>query len=397
MILRSLTFKFFGFLLLLGGCAVGSAVYIFERTQSFPPSVIYIGIPSLFLMILLYFIFLVSSPVFRLTSEVKHLLTGKKYQRLNPHSADEIGVLTHFFNKITLSVENISKDIIENKKLMSEIDIARRIQQDILPSKAPDILGLDVVARTRPAAQVGGDSFDFLKQNNNMIIYIGDVTGHGVPAGLVMMVVNTLIHAFARHGMFPHEILTKINTILHQRLKSQQFMTLVMLRWDEVKQQMHYIGAGHEYILIYRAQKRIVEKIPTGGIALRMAPDLESFIEEKNISLEENDVILLYSDGITEGKNPKGEMYSVDTLQESFRKYCVKGGTAERIFDGVTKDFSTFMEEYEKQEDDITMIVVRKLPSGEKVRTPVQLNIGGLVDTHTGESGLEKRRWEWER
>ncbi len=391
---RSVTFKFLAFLILFAGLLAGGALYFYRDTGLVPLVIVHTGIGALSVVMLIVFLTVVSSPLFRIVRQIKFLLTGKKYRRLVSRSYDEIGIVTHFFNKITESLESISSDITEKQRLTSELDVAQSIQRDVLPKKAPALLGLDVVARSRPAAEIGGDSFDFLQQEHQTLIYIGDVTGHGVPAGLVMMIVNTLIHAFSKQDLYPHEILTRVNSILHQRVSAQQFMTMVMLRWDEKRQKMYFIGAGHEYILVYRAKEHTVEKIPTGGIALRMTPNIENFIEEKHVSLNENDVLLLYTDGITEGKNPGGTMYTVERLEETLKKHGFRA-SAEKIFDAITSEFSTFIGDYVQQDDDITMIVIKKLPEGEVSRRQVKLTIGGFGKTDTPDK--KEKRWEWQK
>jgi serine phosphatase RsbU (regulator of sigma subunit) len=148
--------------------------------------------------------------------------------------------------------------------MSSELDIASQIQNDVLPKKAPEIKGLDIVAKTRSAAEVGGDCFDFMQKNENFYIYIGDVTGHGVPAGLVMIMVDTLMHAWSQTAKNAEEILVQINHFLHQRMSSQRFMTLVLLRWNELEQKLYYTGAGHEHILVYRHKTKTIEAIRSG-------------------------------------------------------------------------------------------------------------------------------------
>ena len=203
------------------------------------------------------FLFDVAIPIVRLAKQVNNLLTGKQYQRLPPTSVDEIGMLTHFFNEITRDLEKISYDLKERRRMSSELDIAAQIQKDVLPKKAPNSPGLDIVAKTRSAAEVGGDCFDFLSSNDGKqtYIYIGDVTGHGVPSGLVMMMVDTIINAMISMGLHSsRDVIVNTNTLLEPRISSRLFMTMVMLRWDAEQQKMYYTGAGHEHILHYKAK-----------------------------------------------------------------------------------------------------------------------------------------------
>lgn len=256
-----------------------------------------------------------------ISREVKALLTGKRYNRIIPTTIDEIGIFTHFFNEITLNLEKVSTDLKEGKRMSSELDIASQIQNDVLPKEAPEINGLDIVAKTRSAAEVGGDCFDFMQKNKNFYVYIGDVTGHGVPAGLVMIMVDTLMHAWSQTAKNTEEILIQINHFLYQRMSAQRFMTLVMLRWNAVEQKMYYTGAGHEHVLVYKIKDQSVEAIRSGGIALRMIPDISAIVKEKEVNMEEGDVIVLYTDGITEAKNKNGEMYGLERFKTSLKKH----------------------------------------------------------------------------
>jgi len=153
-------------------------------------------------------------PIMKISHEVKLMLTGKDFKRIKPSTIDEIGVFTYFFNQISSNLETIADDIENNKRLISQLDVASEIQRDILPKESPSIEGLDIVANTIAADEIGGDSFDLLQHKDDTYIYIGDVTGHGVPASLVMMMVNTLITAFAESGHGMKEMITKTNAIL---------------------------------------------------------------------------------------------------------------------------------------------------------------------------------------
>lgn len=195
------------------------------------------------IVVLSFFLRYIGKPLEKISREVKALLTGKKYHRIIPTTIDEIGIFTHFFNEITLNLEKVSSDLQKGKRMSSELDIASQIQNDVLPKEAPEIKGLDVVAKTRSAAEVGGDCFDFMRKDENMYVYIGDVTGHGVPAGLVMIMVDTLMHAWAKLAKTSEEILIEINKFLVQRMQAQRFMTLVLLRWNEIEQKMYFTGA----------------------------------------------------------------------------------------------------------------------------------------------------------
>lgn len=345
-------------------------------------------------LLLIFFVFVwnIFIPLSRVVKQVTNLLTGKSFKRITPSTIDEVGVFTHFFNEITQDLEKISYDVKERRRMSSELDIASNIQRDVLPKEAPEAPGLDVVAKTRSAAEVGGDTFDFLTSadGNQVFIYIGDVTGHGVPSGLIMMMVDTIVTAMVYQGVASgQELIAHTNYLLHPRISSRLFMTSVMLRWDKPNQQMYYTGAGHEHILVYRKSKEKVESIPSGGIALGMIPDVSKIVQEKPISLEIGDSILLFSDGITEAKNQTGEMYGLEKLQKTFRRNGYKP-SAEAIFDGLTKDFSDFVGEY-VQIDDITMIVIKYMGkdfASQKVKL--------TVSKEEGQGATKSKKWNWD-
>jgi len=357
----SLTKKaLFLFTLLVGALVVGAVMLFREQVDTVSIHLFLGSFVGLLILLFLLFLFDVVVPLKRVAKQVRNLLTGKAYHRVDPMTIDEIGMFTHFFNEITKDLEKISYDVKERRRMSSELDIAAQIQRDVLPKEAPMSPGLDIVAKTKSAAEVGGDSFDFLQSpdGNQTFIYIGDVTGHGVPAGLVMVMVDTLIHAAVSMGLAnSKDVLVHTNAMLTPRISARLFMTLVMLRWDAAQQKMFYTGGGHEHVLVYKAKEEKVEAIRSGGIALGMIPDNSKIIAEKEIPLELGDAIVLYTDGLTEAKNQSGEMYGLKRMSDSLKKNGYLP-SAESIFDHVTQDFSKFVGEY-VQIDDTTMIVIK--------------------------------------
>jgi serine phosphatase RsbU (regulator of sigma subunit) len=343
------------------------------------------------LIVLILYILDIVVPVNRLTDEVSNLLTGKNYKRIDPTTIDEVGVMTHFFNEITKDLEKISYDIKERRRMSSELDIAAQIQKDVLPKTAPETPGLDIVAKTKTASEVGGDIFDFIPSpdKNNLFIYIGDVTGHGVPAGLIMMMADTLMTSMVYKGdATGRDLVVNTNCLLGPRISSRLFMTSVVLRWNKKDQKMYYTGAGHEHVLVYHTKTEKVDAIRSGGIALGMIPDVSKIAQETEIPLEIGDTIVLYTDGITEAKNKTGEMYGVTRIADALRKSGYRP-SAENIFDSITKDFANFVGEY-VQIDDITMIVIKYLGK-DAATSRVKLTVG------TVEQQLEKKSkiWNW--
>jgi sigma-B regulation protein RsbU (phosphoserine phosphatase) len=248
----------------------GAAYYYWDSELAFPLSYTLIGLGVFFLLVSAIICKLVNSPLRKITKQMKLILTGHNYKKLSSGRIDEIGVIAQFFNEITENLEVISKKLKEGGRMSDELSVASEIQQKLLPTESPQVPGLEVVTKARPAVEIGGDSFDYIQSKDATYFYVGDVTGHGAPAALVMMMVNTLLHTYSEMYQSTYDIIVNTNKQLKPRIKSSMFMTMVMLKWDHLKQKMTYVGAGHEHILIYKAKTGEIESKESGGIALGM-------------------------------------------------------------------------------------------------------------------------------
>ncbi len=346
---------FISFFVIAGGIfTIG--LYIFHQ-RSIPSS-------SIILLCLLFTLYFgavywneVSRPLAAILPEIRALLTGKKYKHIYTKRVDEFGIISHFFNEVTRNFEKVAKDIKEEKRMLDELEIASSIQKEILPPQTPLIPLFEVVAKNKPAAELGGDSYDFITKGDNTFLYVGDVTGHGVPAALVMMMVNTLLHTLIEVYESAYDVIVMTNKQIKNRIKATMFMTMVMLRWNNAEKKMYYVGCGHEYIIIYRAATEKCEVRQSGGIALGMVADNSKLVKEQEIPLEKGDVIILYSDGIVEGKNMAGEMYGLNRLIMATELYG-RQYSSDGIVNYIARDFSRFVENH-IQEDDITLIALK--------------------------------------
>ncbi len=366
---QSFLLRIFIYFLFLGALLTG-AVYFLYRTGQKVVSLEIFAVTSgilLVLMLLIYFYEIVR-PIRAILEQIKALLTGRKYRRIYTKRLDEIGIFAHFFNEVTKNLEKVAIQIKEGKRMLNELEVAGQIQKDILPAENPKIPGLDIVAKTRSAVELGGDNFDFITVKDNSYIYIGDVTGHGVPAALVMTIVHTLIHTFVEMYDNAFDIVVNTNRRLKTRLKATMFMTMLMLRWNGTSQKMTYVGSGHEHIMVYRAAAETCEVKPTGGIALGMVPDNSKLIKEIDLPLEKGDVIVLYSDGLTEGRNMNGEMFTMERLKKSVEKYATQYGSEGIVFH-VAQDYSHFVQDH-IQDDDVTLIAIRYVGMEAKIEAP---------------------------
>jgi serine phosphatase RsbU (regulator of sigma subunit) len=329
-------------------------------TQEKTESLVLIILGLYFISSLIAFVVIISRPMHVVLKEMKAMLAGKTYHRIYSKRIDEWGVFGYFFNEVSKNMENISHTVQEGERMSSELTLATDIQKMVLPQEIPQVPGLDIYASTRPAAEIGGDSFDIIRsKHDNTFLYVGDVTGHGVPSGLVMMMVNTLLDTYIELYQSAYDVLVQTNRMLKPRIQSTMFMTLAMLRWDETRKEMFSVGCGHEHIATFHKTSNVTELRKTGGIALGMVPDNSKIIKEDPTPFEVGDFIILYTDGIAEAQNTSGEMFGVKRLQDLITKHAPQSPTAQDLFTSVMKEFGTFVED-QVQNDDITLMVIRR-------------------------------------
>jgi len=276
-----------------------------------------------------------------------------------------VNTLISFFIK-SLQILKVFKDELrDGRKLRSEVEIASEIQKHILDKEAVAAPFLEIAMATTPATEVWWDSYDVIEwKDKNYYIYVGDVTWHGVPSGFVMMMVNALISALSLGELNGATILANTNRILKPRVKQNMMMSAVMLRWDAKNKMMYYTGAWHEFILVYKAKEQKVYKVKTWWVALGMVKDSSKILKEQQIAFEPDDVIVLYTDGISEARyrsDQDGVLFWVDRIIESIIK-CGRRDAA-TIFQQITIDLSAFMGYKHKQYDDITLVVVQYVPT----------------------------------
>ncbi|MBT7736069.1 SpoIIE family protein phosphatase [Candidatus Peregrinibacteria bacterium] len=290
--------------------------------------------------------------------QMQALLAGKPYQQIFTRRTDEYGILAHFFNQVTAGLGEVSSDLKDRRRMIDELTIASQLQRDILPLSSSDVDGLQISAKNRPATEVGGDSFNIFTKKGKTYIYIGDVTGHGVSAGLIMTMVNSLMSVFSDLHDTAYDVMVQVNKYIKQHIKKAMFMTMVLLSWDNLNKKMTFVGAGHEHILVYRAATGQVDAVLSGGVALGMVPDNSKIIKEKQLELEEGDVVILFTDGITEARNKDGELFGLESLKKAIVEYAPEY-SADGINYHIAKDASNFMKGH-KQDDDMTLIVMKR-------------------------------------
>ncbi|MEA5536271.1 PP2C family protein-serine/threonine phosphatase [Crocosphaera sp. XPORK-15E] len=249
----------------------------------------------------------------------------------------------------------------ENLRLSAEIEITRRLQQMILPKaeELEKIEGLDIAGFMEPATDVGGDYYDVLNYNGRVKIGIGDVTGHGLESGVVMIMVQTAIRTLMTHNETdPFVFLSVINRTIFdnvERINSDKNLTLCLLDYEN---NCLRLSGQHESLILVRkgGEVEIVDTIDL-GFPVGLEEDISDFLGETEIWLNAGDVVVLYTDGITEAENPSGELYGLDRLCEIVSQNWEY--SAQEIKEAVIKDVRQHID-YQTVYDDITLLVIKQ-------------------------------------
>lgn len=242
--------------------------------------------------------------------------------------------------------------------LWGEMKIAKKIQQSLLPENI-ELGNYALTAFMSPADEVGGDYYDFIQTRfGESWVAIGDVSGHGVESGLIMMMTQTSIYSIVNSipGYKPSEVLTYTNTVIRNnisRLSINRFMTIFAIKLDDAGLT---VAGKHMDIFIHRKKTNTVDSVNIEGTWLCLARDISDFLQDYFIPIESGDTVLLFTDGVTEAINVDGDMFGEEKLMDFFAKnvHLDEGQLVKRIFNEVV----TYQD---KQLDDITILVLRKL------------------------------------
>lgn len=252
-------------------------------------------------------------------------------------------------------LKSAQEQLIEKEIIEKELEVARTIQQSILPRQLPEVSGYSLGAIMCPARQVGGDLFDFIPLDAGKLgILIGDVSDKGVPAALYMAVVRSLVRAEAVHTADPAAVLQTTNKHLLDMGHVDMFVTILYGILDLEQGAFHYARAGHEIPLLFDAAGTPVEVRQGRGMLLGVFPDPE--LDEQTIQVPTGGTLLLYSDGATDMLNPSGKQFGLAFLIQAVQDN--QGSSAQGLCTSLLDMLQTFQGQAD-QADDVTLVAVR--------------------------------------
>jgi serine phosphatase RsbU (regulator of sigma subunit) len=251
--------------------------------------------------------------------------------------------------------QRLKQEAHARERIEQELHVARRIQQASLPREVPELEGWEISPYYRPAREVGGDFYDFhLLPEGRLGLVVGDATGKGVPAALVMSTTCGMLQLAAQASYYPSpaEVLERVNETLLARIPPSMFATCFYAILDPKSGHLRYANAGHD--LPYLKRKDDAWELRATGMPLGLMPEMS--YEEKETILEAGEAALFYSDGLVEAHDPKGEMFGFRRLQALIAEH----GEVRSLVDFLMEELYSFAGERWEQEDDITLLTLER-------------------------------------
>ena len=267
-----------------------------------------------------------------------------------------VGLENHYLIKTKKKHENVDR----------EISTGAEIQSQLLPDYCPIIHGIDLAAHCRPALQLGGDYYDFMclktnisekrKEKSRWAFVIGDVMGKGIPAGLLMTMLRGMLRAEVLTGLPPDRILHDLNQLAINDLdQSHRFVTLFYSDYDPRTRKLRFANAAHNPPLLWKSSDQKIIKLDAKGFVLGLQKDAEYHCGE--IKLNQNDLVLYYTDGVIDTSNSLGQRFDEERLIKTLTKLCMQSYTSQEILNKIFKKLDDFTGQNRHLEDDASMVI----------------------------------------
>jgi anti-anti-sigma factor len=321
-------------------------------------------------------------PIQILTDGVRAIGDGNLEGKLDVRGPAEIGAIAGVFNEITEKFKKAQTSILEQEKMQKEIEVAKQIQQSLLPRRRPEISGYDIAPLYQAAAEVGGDYYDFVQVDDDTIgVVVADVSGKGVPGSLVMTMIRTALRMEARGNRNASDVMAKMNAFVTDDMKKGMFVTMFYVILDSKNRVISYASAGHNPMILYRHETKETFFLNPRGFPVGISlPDETLFrrsISLEKIRLKKDDMLVIYTDGVTEAMNERREQYGEERLLEMVRTYGHM--LPEQFIERLDNDITTFTAGY-PQNDDITVVAVKEKMTADDVLFGIRRKLLDLVD-----------------
>ncbi len=308
----------------------------------------------------------ITSTVNRLQSATERVKAGDLSHRIGLPPRDQLSALGGAFDSMTASVERLLVESKEKTRLEGELKIARDVQKQLFPQKVPEVAGVELYGVCHPAREVSGDYYDFLKLGADHVgLLLADVSGKGIFAALLMASIQSAVHAqfydghvpgtlAAAEDISPAELMTRLNRQLYASTSDEKYATFFYAVYDRRACRLAYTNCGHPAPFLLRREKLL--RLEDGGTVLGLFPNVR--FAQSQVEIEPGDVLLAFTDGMTEPENSYGEEFGEQRLIGTLRQAL--DGTPEELTEEVYRRITDWTGSAEPQ-DDMTMVYLRAL------------------------------------
>ncbi len=309
-------------------------------------------------------------PIQALSDSVRAIGEGTMVAEIGASGNDQIDDIARAFNEVTAKFRAAQGHLIEQERLQQEMQVAQEIQQMLLPRQVPELEGFELGSLYRAAKEVGGDYYDFLPVDDRTVgVVVADVSGKGVPGSLVMTMIRTALRMEARGNRSASDVMSKMNAFVTEDMKKGMFVTMFYVVLDSVNRVVSYASAGHNPMILYRGESDETYFLKPKGIPVGInVPDEELFrktISVEKLTLRRDDMLVIYTDGITEAMNPDRDQFGEGRLLAAIRRYGHM--TAQEFADALNGEIQEFTGGA-PQNDDITLVAIKE-------RVPVEQHL----------------------
>jgi serine phosphatase RsbU (regulator of sigma subunit)/anti-sigma regulatory factor (Ser/Thr protein kinase) len=331
-------------------------------------------------------VYLMMSPFKKLVKWIRVAGQGEVREDVEFDSSDEIGEIAQAFSDITEKFRKSQENLAEQERLQKEMQVAQEIQHMLLPSAFPEIEGYEIASYYEAAKEVGGDYFDFVEVDKDTLgIVVADVSGKGVPGSLVMTMIRTALRTEARGNKNAADVLARVNDFVINDMKRGMFVTVFYMVLDSRNRTINYASAGHNPMILYRGRTKKSFYLNPRGFPIGLnLPDRALFrkaIESDTIQLKEGDILICYTDGVTEAMNLERDKFGEERLLSIIRKNAQM--KVDPLVDCIRDEIKNFTGGI-AQSDDITLVAIREKMRAEDVHFNMRSKLIRLVN----ESGM---------
>ncbi len=273
------------------------------------------------------------------------------------YSAEDVEFCGALVAQASVALDNAWRiqDTLYRRQMERELELASAIQQDLFPKELPRVAGLELAAANRQARLVGGDYYDVLGAAEAPLLCVADVAGKGLSAALLMATIQATLRALLTFPLGLTELANRANRLLCGSMPGNRYATLLLARYEAATGECEYVNAAQCQAILLRAGGEL-ELLDATGLPIGMFPALQ--YESRRLKLAPGDVLVIYSDGVTDAQAPSGDEFGIERLCSTAR--ALAGATAEQICAGLLEAVNRFVEET-PQYDDITVMVARRV------------------------------------